>query len=344
MTKKHSSHLTMSDVAKKANVSKSTVSQYLNGRYEFMSKKTRDMIQRVIEETGYSPNVVARSLKVKKTSTIGVIVANILHKFSTEIIRAIEDACMEADVHVIVCNADDDPEKERKYIKALMAKQVDGFIVFPTGDNIDMYELLEERNIPLVFLDRIIPDLAVNTVLLDNFKAVDTAVQVFAQAGHTRIAIVTMPATAYVTPRLERIEGFRISMERYGLEMQENHIIDQPLDRIQQEVTGMMSGPAPPTAVLAGNDLVLLEILNECKNSGRHIPEDFSLISIDDVSYANVYQPSLTTIKQPSAEIGEKGAEVLLQKIRGEINDQQIVRMAPTLIARESVKELIEEN
>lgn len=338
MDKKKSSYLTMSDVAKKANVSKSTVSQYLNGRYEFMSKKTREVIELVIEETGYSPNAVARSLKVKKTSTIGVIVANILHKFSTEIIRAIEDVCMEAEVHVIVCNADDDPGKERKYIQTLMAKQVDGFIIFPTGNNIDMYNLLEEREIPLVFLDRIIPDLSVNTVLLDNFKAVDIAVETFVQANHKKIGIITMPATDYVTPRLERLKGFRISMERFELPINENHIITNSLDQIQQKITEVFEGPEPPTAILAGNDLVLLEILNECKNNGRKIPNDFSLISIDDVSYANIYQPSLTTIKQPSELIGKRGAEILLKSIRGEVNDQKIYRMNPTLISRESVQ------
>ena len=122
----------MQDVAEKAGVSKSTVSQYLNGRFEYMSAETKKRIQTAIEALGYRPNQVAKSLKQKRTSTIGLIVANILHRFSTLVCRAVEDTCHEQDYHAIICNADDNPEKERKYIDMLRAKQVDGILVIPS--------------------------------------------------------------------------------------------------------------------------------------------------------------------------------------------------------------------
>lgn len=137
-----------------------------------MSEETKRRIENAISELGYQPNIVARSLKQKKkTSTIGVIVANILHSFSTKVIRAIEDFCNDNDFHVIVCNADDDPVKEANYINMLRAKQVDGLIVFPTGGNLELYEMMIEQNFPLVFVDRIIDGLSVDTILLDNEKA-----------------------------------------------------------------------------------------------------------------------------------------------------------------------------
>ena len=114
--------VTIADVAREANVSKSTVSQYMNKRYEYMAENTKDRIEEAVRVLGYQVNFVARSLKQKRTSTIGVIVANILHAYSTQVIRSIEDVCNAKDIHVIVCNADDNPVKERKYINMLRAK------------------------------------------------------------------------------------------------------------------------------------------------------------------------------------------------------------------------------
>src|SRR5690554_4356690 len=108
--------ITISDVAEKAEVSKSTVSQYMNQRYEYMSKKTRERISAAVNELDYQPNIVARSLKQKNSMTIGVILANIAHEFSTQIVRSIEEYCSKSDYHIIVCNAEDDPKKEKKYI------------------------------------------------------------------------------------------------------------------------------------------------------------------------------------------------------------------------------------
>ena len=121
-----------------------------------MSEQTRERVAASIEELDYRPNIVARSLKQKSTFTIGVIVANILHSFSTQIIRAIENKFHEKGFHIIVCNADDEPDKEKDYIEMLMAKQVDGIIIFPTGGNVNLYEQMKKTDFPIVFMDRTI--------------------------------------------------------------------------------------------------------------------------------------------------------------------------------------------
>src|SRR3954465_5055821 len=186
-------NVTMADVAKAAGVSKSTVSQFLNKRFEYMGEKTKLKIEEAIAELGYQPNFIARSLKQKRTSMVGIIVANITHYFSTEISRAIEDFFHKHDLHAIVCNADDDPEKEKKYIEMLRAKQVDGLIIFPTGQNNDLYETMVKQGYPVVFVDRKVENLDVFSVITNNTESTYKAIQHFIENGHKNIAFAVQP-------------------------------------------------------------------------------------------------------------------------------------------------------
>lgn len=329
--------VTMADVANHANVSKSTVSQYLNGRYNYMGKETKQKIEESIRELGYRANVVARSLKQKRTSTIGVIVANILHMFSTQVIRTIEDVCNEQDINVIVCNADDDPEKEKKYIDTLRAKQVDGLIVFPTGGNIVTYEIMMKEGYPLVFLDRGVGGLEIDTILLDNEYAANLAVSHLIEKGHRHIGMITTSLIRDVTPRVERIEGYKKALRSFGLEPIQEYVKGLDVHEIKSELSQMLALHTPPTALFAGNDLTLMEVLNFVREHGLNIPQDLALISIDDVSFANIYSPPLTTISQPSVNMGEKAAEILLERIKyKEIKRGQIYRFKPTIKERKS--------
>lgn len=330
--------VTMADVAKHANVSKSTVSQYLNKRYDYMGEDTKGRIEQAIEELGYQPNIVARSLKQKSTSTIGVIVANILHVFSTQVIRAIEDICHEADFHIIVCNADDDPGKEKRYIDMLLAKQVDGLIIFPTGDNVLLYEQMIEKDYPVVFVDRIVSGVPIPTIALDNKKASKLAVEHFLQKGYERIGVVTTSIIRNISPRIERLEGYKEALRENGIEINPDYILSTNREKIQEGLQEMFSAERPPQAVLASNDLALIEILQYIKEHQLKIPGDIALVGIDDVSFANVFTPPLTTIAQPTFEMGKKAAELLLMKIKKQEieNHDHIYRFEPKLIVRES--------
>ncbi|WP_085993399.1 LacI family DNA-binding transcriptional regulator [Oceanobacillus senegalensis] len=330
--------ITISDVAKHAGVSKSTVSQYLNKRYDYMGEKTKERIELAIKELGYSPNIIARSLKQKSTMTIGVIVANILHVFSTQVIRAIEDFCNEKDFHVIICNADDDLKKEKRYIEMLQSKQVDGIIAFPTGDNIELYQSLIDAKFPLVFLDRIIPGLEVDTVLLDNEMASFFAVEEFVRKGYKNIGLLSPPIRGKVTPRLERINGFKKALEHNQLTFNADYLMTGEIRRIQTVVKDMLEQDNPPEAILALNDRVLHEILAFTKKYTVRIPDDLALIGIDEVSYASIYSPALTTIQQPAFEMGKKAAELLLNRITDKSYriSPDIYRFEPKLNSRES--------
>jgi LacI family transcriptional regulator, kdg operon repressor len=328
---------TIADVAQHAKVSKSTVSQYLNKRYDYMAENTKQRIEEAIKELDYRPNIVARSLKQKSTMTIGVIVANILHNFSTQVIRSIEDMCHLYDFHLIVCNADDDPEKEKRYIEMLRDKQVDGIILFPTGDNVELYEEMVDEKYPVIFVDRIVPEVSIPSVMLDNENAAGLAVQHFIEKGYERIGIITN-VIRNVSPRMERITGYKKALQSNGIPIKEQYIKKLEINKIQAGLEEMLSLGEPIQAILAGNDLTLMEILKYVKKQGLRIPADLAIIGIDDVSFASFYEPALTIVEQPSFEIGKKAAELLLSKIqKKDVEDEQTnFRLEPRLIVRNS--------
>jgi LacI family kdg operon repressor len=330
--------ITIADVAKHAKVSKSTISQYLNNRFDYMGEETKKRIEITISELGYQPNIIARSLKQKSTMTIGVIVANILHTFSTQVLRAIEDICHENDFHVIVCNADDDPVKEKKYIDMLRAKQVDGLIIFPTGENIELFQKMVKEEYPIVFLDRTLSEVKISSVMLDNEKASSLAVNYFIEKGYQRIGIVTTSIIRNISPRVERIKGYKKALEENNLPVRNEYIKSLDLNKIQAGLNEMLLMENPPDAILAGNDLALNEILKFVKEKNLKVPEDIAVVGIDDVSFASLFSPPLTTIAQPTFEMGKRAAELLLSKIQKEEaeNLEHVDRFEPILIIRES--------
>ncbi|ANU11921.1 KdgR [Planococcus antarcticus DSM 14505] len=329
--------VTMADVAKHANVSKSTISQYLNKRFDYMSEDTKNRIEETIRFLDYRPNILARSLKQKSTTTIGVIVANILHTFSSQIIRTVEDVCNETDFHVMVCNADDDPVKEKKYIEMLRAKQVDGIILLPTGINVELYKEMALNKYPVVFVDRTVPGVQIPSVLLDNEKAGEIAVQHFINNGFERIGIITN-IIKNVTPRKERVKGYKEALLKNGFAIRDEYIKNLEVSNVQKGLEEMMALPEPPQAILAGNDLVLIEILKHIKKQNIRIPNDLAVVGIDEVSFSTFYEPGLTIIEQPAIEIGKKAAELLLNKIQTKDFESEtaVYRYDPKMVVRES--------
>lgn len=330
--------VTIADVAQHAGVSKSTVSQYLNQRYDYMGEQTKTRIEEAIAVLEYKPNYLARSLKQKSTTTIGVIVANILHVFSTQVIRAIEDVSNEHNFHVIICNADDNPEKEKKYIEMLQAKQVDGIIAVPTGGNVALYHELVKENYPIVFIDRLMSGVEIDTVLLDNEKASFLAVEVLIKRGYSKIAVISPPLNPNITPRDERVNGYKKALKQYQIPFNENYLVTCEISEMQGSIKQLIQQQAPPTAILAMNDRVLKEVLTYVKIHKLRIPEDIALIGIDDVPYADIYNPALTTVAQPAFEMGEKAAKLLFERIQNkeQSNQTEVYRFNPELIIRES--------
>jgi LacI family kdg operon repressor len=329
---------TLSDVAKSSNVSKSTVSQYLNHRYEYMSAETKARIEAAIDELGYQPNILARSLKQKTTATIGVIVANLLHRFSTEVTRAIEDYCHHHDYHVIICNTDEDPSKEKKYVEMLIAKQVDGLIIVPTCNNMELYQRFVDDHYPVVFLDRKMEGLPLPTVVMDNIGSSYICTSHLIAHGHRKIAIMTPPR--HISSRAERIEGYEAALRDHGIPIRPEFIKSTRIDEAIPELARMLALEDRPTALLAGNDLILMEVLSYMMENGIRFPEDIALVLIDDVNFTDFLPSPLTTFEHPVGRMGRKAAEMLLDQIKsGQTTaspDSQLVVFKGSLQVRKS--------
>lgn len=305
--------VTLADVAKEAGVSKSTVSQFLNKRFEYMGEKTKQKIEEAVERLGYQPNYIARSLKQKRTSMVGIIVANIMHYLSTEISRAIEDFCQGHDLHAIVCNADDNPEKEKKYIEMLRAKQVDGLIIFPTGQNQDLYKSMIKAGYPVVFVDRKVEKLNAFSVLTDNSTSTYKAIQSFIEKGHRNIAFAVQPLT--VSTRRDRLEGYKKAMADAGLEVNLDNIIESSIDEMKIKLENLFSSGERPTALFAGNDRVFLVVMQFLQEKGLKLGKDIELIVFDNIPFAHLVETPISFIVQPASEMGHKAAELLFDQI-----------------------------
>jgi LacI family transcriptional regulator, kdg operon repressor len=314
--------VTMADVARVAGVSKSTVSQYLNKRFEYMGEKTKLKIEEAIENLGYQPNFIARSLKQKRTSMVGIIVANITHFFSTEISRAIEDYCHKHDLHAIVCNADDDPEKEKKYIEMLRAKQVDGLIIFPTGQNNDLYKSMVSQGYPVVFVDRRVENLDVFSIITDNTHSTSMAVQHFIEKGHQNIAFVVQPLT--VSTRVDRLAGYKKALMNAGLEVNPDFIVEATITEMKSKLEQLFSLEVKPTVLFAANDRVFMAVGEFLKEKGIKLGKELELIVFDNIPFSQLLDAPISFIVQPATEMGKKAAELLLEQINKENNPPEV--------------------
>jgi LacI family transcriptional regulator, kdg operon repressor len=308
--------VTMADVARVAGVSKSTVSQFLNERYEYMSEKTKQKIEDAIKDLGYQPNFLARSLKQKRTSFVGIIVANITHYFSTEVSRAIEDFFHQHNMQAIVCNADDDPEKEKKYIDMLRAKQVDGLIIFPTGKNNDLYDSMVKQGYPVVFVDRKVENLDVFSVLTDNIESTYKAIQHFIEKGHRNIAFAVQPLT--VSTRQDRLEGYKKALTEAGIEVNSDFIIEAAIPEMKQELERLFTLEVKPTALFAANDRVFMTVGEFLKEKRMKFGHDLEVIVFDNIPFSHLLETPISFIIQPASEMGNKAAELLYAQINNE--------------------------
>lgn len=327
---------TARDVARRAGVSTSTVSHVINGTQN-VSEVLRKRVLKAMRDLEYQPNAMARSLRTRRSHTLGLLVPDLANPFVPAVVRGIEDVAKDNDYSVILCNLDEDPEREREYLRVLLSRRVDGLLMGPTGERHEALERLVSERFPLVFFDRYVAGLDVSVVMLHNERAAHVAVSHLIELGHTRIGMVSGHPRHSTTH--DRIAGYRHALSEAGLVVDERLIVggSSTSEGAARAMTSLLAVPERPTAVFCANNLMTIGALSAGRRAGLSVPEELALVGFDDFSWADVFHPRLTTVAQPTYEIGRSAAELLLELIRsgGTVPPRHIL-LAGQLIVRES--------
>jgi LacI family transcriptional regulator len=324
---------TMKQVAERAQVSVSSVSHVLNDT-RFVSPAARARIEQAMHDLSYVPSAVARSLKHNVTRTLGIISPNNTNPYFAEVIRSIEDRCFAADYNVVLCNSDDDPCKQSVYLRVLMEKRVDGLIVISSGDSDDLAVLLSRLTIPLVLVDRGAESVDCDIVSTDHQLSGYMATRHLLDLGHQQIACIAGPQ--YLPPSSQRIAGWQQALAEAGLDAV-NLICSNFTSHGGYEAMKRLLQQNPrPTAVFACNDLMAIGALCAAHEAGLNVPQQLSIIGLDDIELAAFMSPPLTTIAQPKQQIGEQAVEMLFERLNTQRNVPRKIALAPELRLRAS--------
>jgi LacI family transcriptional regulator len=330
----------MRDVANLAGVSTATVSRVLNNQ-SHISEGTRSKVISAIEQLDYQLNRVARQLRLERTQILGLIISDIANPFFTSVVRGIEDAAYEHGYSLLLCNSDEHLAKEELYIRILLGEKVAGVIISPTDENSTAARALIESRVPVVAMDRRLRHLDVDTVIVDNAQGAYDAVAHLIGLGHSRIALIGGPIQ--ITTARERQEGYKQALQDHGLQTDETLIRrgDFKQESGYVAATELLALDDPPTAIFAANNLMTLGALNAIHEQRLNIPTDVAIVGFDDMPWAPSLDPPLTTISQPTYDMGRTTAELLLSKIAESARDTMEIKLQPSLIVRKSCGSLV---
>jgi LacI family transcriptional regulator len=326
---------TVKDVARRAGVSTSTVSHVLN-ETRWVSDELRRRVLDASDELGFEPNAVARSLKIKRSFTIGLVISDIGNPFFTAVVRGVEDMAQGAGYTVILGNSDEDPDKEEAYLRILSAKRIDGLILAPTGQTHDYLRRLVGTGFPLVLLDRIVPELSAPAVLLDNQAAARDAVEHLITLGHRTIGMVA--GKPHISSTVDRLAGYRQALEEAGIAFDEGLVVSggSQIDAARRATGALLERRNRPSALFVANNLMTIGAVAAIEDHDLLVPDDVAVVGFDDFPWANVFRPTLTCVAQPTYELGRAAAELVLRAIDGTSDASEQIVLHGELIVRES--------
>lgn len=326
---------TIKDVAALAGISYTTVSHVLN-KTRPVSEPVRLKVEAAIAELDYVPSAVARSLKARSTATIGLLVPNSVNPYFAELARGIEDACERNGYCVILCNSDDNPKKQRSYLRVLLEKRIDGLIVASVGEDRDLLDSLSSVRTPMVILDRALDGVDADLVRIDHEQGAYLATRHLLDLGHVDIACINGPADTSVAQM--RLAGFRRALAEAGVTLREGRVMNSDFTSLGgYGVAAQLLGRNRPTAIFAGNDMIGMGVLRAAAERHITVPGELSVIGFDDIQMCQYVYPALTTVGQSIRDLGEMAASMLLRRIgdSGALPAEQRI-VAPKIVLRES--------
>jgi LacI family transcriptional regulator len=332
---------TIKDVAALAGVSFTTVSHVLNDTRP-VSADARRRVLAAVDEIGYLPSAVARSLRKSETKIVGVLVPNVQNPFFAELVCGVEECCRLAGFSVFLCNSDNDPKRQQQYMRTLLEKRVDGLLLSSAGDDEALARIFKLASVPSVTVDRLVPGARADRVSVDNRQGAYNAVRHLLELGHRRIACLSGPAEFEVAR--ERIDGWRGALLEAGITPDDSLVIESDFSSpggykavralLRAQADGAVAQPV--TAIFASNDMMAIGALRAAAELGLKLPQQLSVVGFDDVELSRYVFPALTTVGCSIRQLGQEAARVLIERIDNPGAALREVLLTPRLVVRES--------
>ncbi len=306
----------MKEVAERAGVSTATVSRVIN-QTGYVAPTLQDKVRRTMEALSYHPSALARGLRRQETQSVGVLVPKLSQPFFGLLGHAIEQALFRQGYRTFLCSAEEDPDKESAYVEMLLRQRVDGIILVPTGRSLGNVERLLRAKLPVVLVDRDLPTLPIDRVLSDNVQGAYQVARHLLGLGHQRIAVVGAEPHSESVAR--RLTGVRQALGEAGIRPTEEHLATSAGEQFQLGLATaqrLMRQRLPPTAVIALTDMLAVGVLHGAWKAGLRLPEDLSVTGFDDIPLASYVLPEMTTVAQPTTEMGERAVQRLLRLVQ----------------------------
>jgi DNA-binding LacI/PurR family transcriptional regulator len=328
---------TIRDVAIKANVSVATVSRAIN-KPTALKPETLKKVHQAMKALGYTPNIIARSLKMKRSSMVGIIIPNILNIFFAQIIRGAEKVFSDFNLTTVIFDSEENSFKESRYLHEILERRFDGLIIVPSKENTEIPRIIKEKQFPVVFADRYFSN-EYDSIKGNNFSGISLLVSHLVSRGYKKIGAIAGPLETL--PGRERHTAFLESMSNHGLEVKDEYIkiTNFSIEDGYRKMKNLLTLEDLPEAVVMANNFLGVGALRAIKEGGLKIPHDIAIAVFDEVYLADLTDPPLTVVVQPAEEIGKVAANMLIERINGDISTppREII-LEPMLIVRRSTK------
>lgn len=329
--------VSIKDVAREAGVSIATVSRVINN-VNVVSSNTKKRVDDAIEKLGYSPNIVAQSLKTQRSRSIGILIPDISSQVYPEIVRGAEDVAQMYDYSIILCNSDFDVDKEKKYIKVMKEKMVDGLLYMSSSLDPEILDYIKLLQLKTILVETSEEDKALPSVTIDNRRASFDAVNYLLDKGNKKIAYVGIKKDKR-NAWARRFDGYEDALKERGIEVDPDltYYGDLKAQTGYKGINAILE-KTKIDAVFCGSDEIAMGVINGLRDNGLRCPEDVDVMGFNDIIEAAIFYPKITTISQPLYDMGSVSMRMLVKMLKNEPLDENHFTLGYQLIERDSVK------
>lgn len=329
--------VSIKDVAREAGVSIATVSRVIN-KVNVVAESTQIKVNEAIERLGYSPNIVAQSLKTQRSRSIGILIPDISSQVYPEIVRGAEDVAQMYDYSIILCNSDFDSEKEKKYLKVMKEKMVDGLLYMSSSLDPETLDYIKSLNLKTILVETRDDEKALPSVTIDNKKGAYEAVKYLIEKGNKKIAYIGLKKEKR-NALAKRYDGYVQALKEAGMEIDENiHYYGDTKPQTGYKGINAILSKTKVDAVFCATDDIAMGVINGIRDNGLRCPEDIDVMGFNDVAEAAIFYPKISTVSQPLYDMGSVSMRMLVKILKNEPLDQTNYVLPHQLIERDSVK------